>query len=75
MGSMLLECLESDADASVVIVFANGSTNNKTTPETLANSHRGLGMRPQQSTHVVMLNDCVSAHWSSMYQCLALTSL
>ena len=35
-----------------------------------------LGTRPRQDyTHRVMLNNCVSAHWSPMYQYLALTSL
>jgi len=62
VGSMLLECLDSDADASVVVVLSNGSTSYKTTPETLANTHCSLGMRPRQDyTHCVMLNDCVSA--------------
>ena len=39
---MCVECLESDADASVVIV-SNASTSYKTTPETLANTHRSVG--------------------------------
>ena len=39
-------------------------------------THRSLGMRPRLDyTHCVMLNDCVSAPWSPMYQYLALTSL
>ena len=43
---------------------------------TLANTHRSLGTRPRQDyTDSVMLNDCVSARWSPMYQYLALTSL
>ena len=65
MNSMLLECLDIDADASVVIVL-----------DTLANTHRSLGTRPRLDyTHRVMLNDFVSARWSPMYQYLALTSL
>ena len=52
---------------------SNGSTSYKTT---LANTHHSLGTRPRQDyTHCVMLNDCVSARWSPMYQYLALTSL
>ena len=76
-GSMLLECLDSDADVSVVIVLHQWlrSTSNKTTQETLANSHCGLGMRPRQDYTHIMLNNCVSAHWDPMCQCLALTSL
>ena len=31
--------------------FTSGSTSNKTTPETLTNSHRSLGMRPRQRLH------------------------
>ena len=75
---MVLECLDSDADARVVIVFTNGSTNNKTTPETLANSHRGLGMTPQQSTHVVMTVlvltgvQCTSAWLSHRFETVTL---
>ena len=64
--------------SSLPRIFANGSTSYKTIPETLANSHRSLGMRPQQDyLHRVMLNDCdcISAHWSPMCQCLALTLL
>ena len=55
---------------------SNGSTSYKTTPETLANSHRSLGTRPRQDyTHCVMLNNCVSARWSPVCQYLAITSL
>ena len=78
VGSMLLEYLDSDADASVVIVFANGSTNNKTTPETLANSHHGLRMTPRQSTHVVMTVlvltgvQCTSAWLSHRFETVTL---
>ena len=56
--------------------FAKGSASYKTTPETLANIHHSLGMRPRQDySHCIMLNDCVSARWSLMCQYLALTSL
>ena len=64
--------------ASSPRIFTNGSNSYETTPETLANSHRSLGMRPQQDyiyTHCVMLNDCVSGPWSPMYQCSAFTLL
>jgi len=43
---VLLDSVDSDADASVVIVLRQCSY--ETTQETLANSHRSLGMRPQQ---------------------------
>ena len=70
VGSMLLECLDSDADTSVVIVLLQWLNQ-------LQNyTHRSLVTRPRQDyTHRVMLNDCVSARWSPMYQYLALTSL
>ena len=55
--------------------FSNGSTSYKTTPETLAR-WRSLETRPRQEyTHRVMVNDCVIARWSPMYQYLALTLL
>ena len=63
MGSMLLECLDSDADASVVIVLLQWLN---PTP---------MARQRQDYTDHVMLNDCVSARWSPMYQYLALTSL
>ena len=79
VGSMLLECLDSDADASVVVVIlqlvlqsyspmAQSELQIYTTPETLANTHRSLGTSPRQDyMHRVMLNDRVSARWSPMY--------
>ena len=40
------------------------------------NSHHSFRMTPRQDlTHRVMLNNHVSARWSSMCQCLGLTSL
>ena len=76
-GSMLLDSLDSDANSSLVIQFFTiGSTSYKTTPETLAYRHCSLGMRQEEDyTHCVMLNNCVSARWSPMCQCLSLTSL
>ena len=42
VGSMLLEYLDSDTDASVVIVkfFSNGSTSYKTTPRDTSNNYQ-----------------------------------
>ena len=75
VGSMLLECLESDADASVVIVVLQW-LNQLQNCSRDTNTHRSLGTRPRQDyTYRVMLNDYVSACWSPMYQYLALTSL
>ena len=69
---MLLECLDSDADASVVVVLLQWLNH-------LQNYSRVTSKYSPQSwnetTHRVMLNDCVSARWSLMYQYLALTSL
>ena len=58
-------------------IFAKfGSRSYKTTPETLADSHCSLGMRPRQDhTLRVVLNNHVSTHWSPMCHYLALTSL
>ena len=57
-----------------LLVKVAESASYKTTPETLANSHCSLGMRPRQDyTHRGMLNDCVSARWSPMCQYSALT--
>ena len=57
-------------------ILTNGWTNYKTTPETLANGHRSLGMRLRQDyTHCVMLNDCVSSCWSPMCRYPAFTLL
>ena len=62
-GTMFLECLDSDADASVVIIIRQWLNQQQHyTPETLANIHRSLGM-----IH------CVSACWNPMCQCLAFT--
>ena len=56
VGSMLLWSLDSDADASVVVVLLQWLNQLKTTPETLANCHRSLGTSPRQDyTHRVML--------------------
>ena len=56
--------------------FDNGSTSYKTTPETLAKIGRSLELRPRQDyIHRVMVNYCISARWSPICQCLALTSL
>ena len=54
----------------VVIVLNQWLNHQQTTPETLAN--RRL---QEDYTHPAMLKDCVSARWSLMCQCLALTSL
>ena len=55
-------------------IFSKGSTNHRTTPETLPNSHHSLEMRPRQDyTHRIMINDCVSVHWSLMCQYSTLT--
>ena len=55
-------------------LFTKGSISIKTTPETQANSHHSLEMRPQRDyNHRVMLNNC--ARWSPVCQCLTLTSL
>ena len=77
VGSMLLECLNSDADMSVVIVLLQWLNQLQDYYETTqANTHRSLGTRPRHDyAHRVILNDCVSAPWSLMNQCLALTSL
>ena len=69
---MQMECCHSSSPR----IFIKGLTSYKTTPETLANNHHSLRLRPRQDfTHRVMLNNCVSAHWSLMCHYLALTSL
>ena len=77
VGSMLLEYLDSDAARCECCRSSSPMPQPyKTSPETLANTHRSLGTSPRQDyTHRVKLNDCVSARWSPMYQYLALTSL
>ena len=71
VGSMLLGCLDSDADASVVVVLLQW-LNQLRIQETLENTRRSLGTRPRQDyAHRVH----PSARWSPMYHYLALTSL
>ena len=66
VGSMLLIllwqwCRCKCCHSSSPRIFTNGSTSYEMTPETLANSHHSLGMRPRKDyTDSVMLNDCVS---------------
>ena len=61
---------------SVVIVRLQWLNQLQNCSRDTANTHRSLGTRPKQDyTDSVMLNDCVSARWSPMYQYLALTSL
>ena len=53
VSSMLLECLDSDADATVAIVLLQMLNQLQ---ETLENTHRSLGTRPRQDkTHCVIL--------------------
>ena len=69
--------LESNADASVVIVLLKWLNQLQNySRDTSKFSIHSLGMRPRQDyMHRVILNDCVSARWSPMYQYLALISL
>ena len=78
VGSTLLECIGSDADASVVIVLRQWLNQlwNYSRDTSKINTHRSLRTRPRQDcTHRVMLNDCISARWSPMYHYLVLTLL
>ena len=75
---MLLECLDSDADASVVVVllqWLNQLQNFSRDTTKYSPLSRNETKTRLHYTQCVVLNDCVSARWSPMCQYLALTSL